>query len=84
MGTNHMAKATKRSLPVVAPPYTVTLELSQREAEVLTRVLGSIAGPLDGPRSLTSGIYGDLRAAGVASDRNSGFDRYPHLESKNG
>lgn len=86
MGTNHMAKAIKHpGTPVPAPPYTVTLELNQREAEVLACVLGRIAGSLSGPRGETSDVYSALRKVGVApSDEVQLTPAYVKLERRRG
>lgn len=39
-----MAQATKHSIPIVQPEYTITLELTQAEAEALRSYLGNVGG----------------------------------------
>ena len=56
-----MAKVTKNVVP--DPPYTVTIELSQEEAEKLFWVTGKMRAWNDS----TSGLFYGLRNAGVNS-----------------
>lgn len=62
-----MAFATKHEKkPVAPPPYTVTLELSHEEAEVLRGVLSKIGGLPHGTwRQYTDHINQVLQEAGV-------------------
>ena len=63
-----MAKATKRLLPAfpVVPKYTVTLELSQNEAETLFAVTTRIGGvPEKSRRQFMDNIGKALSNAGV-------------------
>jgi hypothetical protein len=53
--------------PVIPPPATYTLILSEHEASLLTALLdGNVNGSHDGPRGVTSGIGSALRDAGVS------------------
>lgn len=62
-----MAKATRHTVtPPAEPVYRYTLELSQREAEVLSVVLSSVGGDHDlSPRGYADKIYHALEQVGI-------------------
>ena len=61
-----MAKATKCEIQLPAPPYTVTLELNQDEAETLHQILRNIGGDaFNPPRRNVRSIERALNEAGV-------------------
>lgn len=61
-----MATATKNVVEVPDPPYTVTLELTQEEAEKLKWVLGELYY-----KGGTGAIYDALHAVSVHAKRPS-------------
>jgi chorismate mutase len=57
-------KVTVTSIPQPEPPKRVTIEMSEREAEVLFRVMGNVNG--NGPnREIVNRFYATLGEAGV-------------------
>lgn len=65
------AKATKHTPQFVMPPYTVTLELSQAEAETLAAILVKIGGtPKTTRRKHAQAVLSALTELGVSASNN--------------
>jgi hypothetical protein len=57
-----MAKATKKTVTVKTT--TVTLELSEKEAQALAEVIGNVGGDMNGQRGFADNIYEALQKEG--------------------
>lgn len=61
-----MPKITRHEAPVVTPPPTFTLNLSEAELAFIAGVTGRIAGPTGGVRGISDGLWKEaMRALGI-------------------
>ncbi|MEU3278177.1 hypothetical protein [Streptomyces antibioticus] len=67
-----MAKAEKIEKKIIEK--TITLTLSQEEAEALLAVVGRVTGSNDSPRKHTGAVYSALGNAGISGNARKYFE----------
>lgn len=63
-----MASVTVSPIPEPKPPRSVTIQLTEREAQVLATIFGRIGGAPEGPRGVAQDIQLGLTEAGIFGD----------------
>jgi len=68
-------------------PITLTLELSDLEAQALRTIMGNITGPDNGPRGVSAQIYHALKDLGIKGKKYHGsclsfdtWEKYAQLD----
>jgi len=62
---SEIASRIEIEIPVITKETRIQLTLTERQAEVLKAILGSVTGPSSGPRGQTDAIYYSLEKLNI-------------------